>query len=187
MAGYNIQCDPGSLYSRKCFTVGAGGVRQEIIGYDNAGNPISKQATTAAGTAWQPALTVLDQDGNPYQPYGSGGIPWTLGGGMTGIGNVMPSGGADPQDWKYITENAPGAQARIAYENRICNPLWPTFGCKTGETNPTGVTTGPTGQPNAGTLDWLKEYFGFWNAEQDYEKKTADNKIMSWWHNLLGS
>ena len=187
-AGYNIQCDPGDLNSRKCYVVTGAGVRQEIIGYDSAGNPISKQATTAAGTAWQPSITVLDQDGNPYQPYGAGGIPWTMGGGMTGIGNVMPSGGADPQDWKYITESAPGAQARIAYENRICNPLWPTFGCKTGNTNPTGVTTAPVnGQPDAGTLDWLKEYFGFWNAEEKYEKKSTESKIMSWWNSLIGS
>jgi hypothetical protein len=108
---------------------------------------------------------------------------------MTGVGNVMPSSGADPQDWKYITENAPGAQARIAYEERTCNPLWPTFGCKTGNTNPTGVTTGPMGNadPDAGTLAWFKEYFGVFNAENKYEKKSTDSKIMKWWNSLVGS
>jgi len=161
MAGYNIECDPGDLYSRKCYVITGGGARQEIIGYDSAGNPISKQATTAAGTAWQPSITVLDQDGNPYQPYGSGGIPWTMGGGMTGIGNVMPSSGA--------------------------NPLWPTFGCKTGNINPTGVTTAPDDETSAGTMAWLQEYFGFWNAEETYESQTTDNKIIQWWNSLIGS
>ena len=70
MAGYNIECDPGDLYSRKCYVVTGAGGRQEIIGYDSAGNPISKQATTAAGTAWQPSITVLDQDGNPDRGWG---------------------------------------------------------------------------------------------------------------------
>tara|TARA_B100000029_G_scaffold391960_2_gene388919 strand:- start:2124 stop:2693 length:570 start_codon:yes stop_codon:yes gene_type:complete len=188
MAGYNIECDPGDLYSRKCYVVTSSGARQEIIGYDSAGNPISKQATTAAGTAWQPALTVLDQDGNAYQPYGSAGIPWTMGGGMTGVGNVMPSSGADPQDWQYITESAPGAQARWFYQNRTCNPLWPTFGCKTGDNiNPTGVTTAPTesADPDAGTFAWLQKYFGFWNSES-YESQSTDSKIMSWWNSLIG-
>ena len=164
-AGYNIQCDPGGLYSRKCYVVTGAGVKQEIIGYDSSGNPISKQATTAAGTAWQPSLTVLDQDGNPYQP----------------------SSGADPQDWKYITESAPGAQARIAYQERTCNPLWPTFGCKTGNINPTGVTTAPDDETSAGTVAWLTKYFGFWNAEEDYSSKPTDSKIIQWWNSLIGS
>jgi hypothetical protein len=186
MPGYNIQCDPGGLYSRKCYVTGAGGAKQEIIGYDSAGNPISKQATTAAGTAWQPALTVLDQDGNPYQPFGTTGIPWTMGGGMTGVGSIMPSSGADPQDWKYITESAPGAQARLAYQSRTCNPLWPTFGCKTGEINPTGVTTAPTDEASAGTMEWLTKYFGFWNAES-YAEKPFGDKIVKWWKSSIGS
>ncbi len=73
MAGYNISCDPGDLYSRKCYVVTASGDRQEIIGYDQQGNPISKAPTTAAGTAWQPSITVLDDSGNAYQPYGAAG------------------------------------------------------------------------------------------------------------------
>ena len=153
MAGYNIECDPGDLYSRKCYVVTGAGVRQEIIGYDSAGNPISKQATTAAGTAWQPSITVLDQDGNPYQPYGS----------------------------------MPGAGAAHAYQERTCNPLWPTFGCKTGNINPTGVTTAPDDETSAGTMAWLKEYFGFWNAEEKYESQSTDNKIIQWWNSLIGS
>ena len=46
MAGYNITCDPGDLYTRKCYVNTASG-KQEIIGYDSAGNPISKAPTTS--------------------------------------------------------------------------------------------------------------------------------------------
>ena len=43
MSGYNIQCDPGDLYSRKCYVINPStGAREEIIGYDSAGNPLSK-------------------------------------------------------------------------------------------------------------------------------------------------
>ena len=52
MAGYNITCD-GDLYTRKCYVNTASG-KQEIIGYDSAGNPISKAPTTGAGTASNP-------------------------------------------------------------------------------------------------------------------------------------
>ena len=88
MTGYNITCDPGSLYSRKCYVNTASG-KQEIIGYDASGNPISKAPTTAAGTAWQPSVTVLDQDGNAYQPYGSAGLPFTMSG-IAGIFGITP-------------------------------------------------------------------------------------------------
>ena len=197
MAGYDISCDPGALGSRKCYVnvhtpsgcvAGAPGcviTQQEIIGYQGW-NPVSKAPTTAAGTAWQPSLTVLDQSGTAYQPFGGGGIPWTMGGGLAGVGSIMPSGGADPQDWKYITESAPGAQSRWFYQNRSCNPLWPTFGCKTGEINPTGVTTAPTEEASAGTMEWLTKYFGFWNAES-YAEKSFGDKIVNWWKSSIGS
>ena len=86
MPGYNIQCDPGSLYTRKCYTVyctdasgascacGSAGCtehREEIIAYTSGGDPISKQTTNLPpGTAWIPSLTTLDQSGNAYRPYG---------------------------------------------------------------------------------------------------------------------
>ena len=188
MAGYNISCDPGDLYSRKCYVVTSSGDRQEIIGYDQQGNPISKAPTTAAGTAWQPSITVLDDSGNAYQPYGSAGLPFTMSG-ISGVGGIMPSSGADPQDWKYITESAPGSQARKMYQERTCNPLWPTFGCKTSKNiNPTVVTTAPTdGNPPAASEAWYNKYFGWFNAEEDnYADKTTDSKILTWCKSLFG-
>jgi hypothetical protein len=159
MTGYNISCDPGDLYSRKCYVNTASG-KQEIIGYDGSGNPISKQATTAAGTAWQPSVTVLDQDGNAYQPYGSGGLPFTMSG-IAGIFGITPSSGADPQDWKYITESAPGSYSRKMYNQRTCNPLWPTLGCKTTPTDNTKLQTAPTNQTQvAASVPWYRRFFG---------------------------
>ena len=41
----------------------------------------------------------------------------------------LPSGGADPQDFIYL-ETMPGAFARRMTNLRVCDPLWPVFGCK---------------------------------------------------------
>ena len=108
MTGYNIQCDPGGLYTRKCYTVyctdasgascacGSAGCtehREEIIAYTSGGDPISKQTTNLPpGTAWIPSLTTLDQSGNAYRPYGDAGIPWTPSG-MANVGQgIWPAG-----------------------------------------------------------------------------------------------
>jgi hypothetical protein len=148
------------------------GKREEIIGYDSAGNPLSKGETTAAGTAWQINYTTLNQDGTAYQPYGTSGVPWTLAGGIAGLFGITPSGGADMQDWKYITESAPGSQARKTYQQRVCNPLWPTFGCRQGplESDLNADPTAAASQPSTA-----------------YEDKTVGEKIVNWWKNLLGN
>ena len=173
LSGYNIECDPGDLYSRKCYVINpTTGKREEIIGYDSAGNPLSKGETTAAGTAWQINYTVLDDSGNAYQPYGTAGIPWTLSG-IAGIFGIMPSGGADMQDWKYITESAPGSQARKTYQQRVCNPLWPTFGCRQAPLDSDLLSAGPTAAAS--------------QPSTAYEDKTVGEKIVSWWKNLLGN
>ena len=95
--GYNIDCDPGTLYNRKCYvnvhdppgcdpadpacTV----VRQEIIGYTSKGDPISKASSDASWIAWVPTLTTLDDSGNAYQPYGEAGLPYA------GVGSISNS------------------------------------------------------------------------------------------------
>lgn len=156
MTGYNITCDPGDLYTRKCYVNTASG-KQEIIGYDSAGNPISKAPTTAAGTAWQPNITVLDQDGNAYQPYGAAGLPFTMAGGISGVGAIMPSSGSDPQDWKYL-QTMPGANARRTYQERVCNPLWPTLGCRQGSVE-IGTDNGATMPESEGFFAKIKSIF----------------------------
>ncbi len=176
MVGYNITCDPGDLYNRKCYVNTASG-KQEIIGYDSSGNPISKQATTAAGTAWQPSITVLNQDGKAYQPYGSGGLPFTMSG-IAGIFGITPSSGADPQDWKYITESAPGSYSRKMYNQRVCNPLWPTLGCRTEPTDNTKLQTAPTNTEEvAASVPWYRRFFSAETLQQDIP---GQHKIPSW-------
>lgn len=44
---------------------------------------------------------------------------------------IMPSSGADPQDFYYINYAMPGAYARHMYETRTCSPYWNVFGCRT--------------------------------------------------------
>ena len=55
--------------------------KQEIIGYTQAGQPISKGKSSSSWMDFVPQLTVLNQDGQAYQPYGSAGIPYSLQGG----------------------------------------------------------------------------------------------------------
>lgn len=43
---------------------------------------------------------------------------------------ILPSSGADPQDFTYFNQSMPGAYSRYMYETRICNPLWNTQGCR---------------------------------------------------------
>ena len=71
-------------------------------------------------------MTQAHDSGNAYQPYGSGGLPFTMSG-IAGIFGITPSSGADPQDWKYITESAPGSFSRAMYQQRTCNPLWTRY------------------------------------------------------------
>jgi len=178
MTGYNISCDPGDLYSRRCYTTNpTTGAKEEIIGYDSAGNPLSKGATTAAGTAWQINYTTLNDQGNAYQPYGAAGMPWTMSG-LAGIFGVMPSGGADPQDWNYITNVAPGSYSRKMYNSRVCNPLWPTLGCRTSDPESSNtVTTAPTEANNAGSEAWYNKYFGWFNAEDTGDSPISAHKF----------
>jgi len=96
--GYNITCDPGDLYNRKCYTnvYSTPGCdpatdptctisQQEIIGYTNDGQPISKAPSSASWLAWVPTLTTLDMSGMAIQPYGEAGLPY-----------VSPSGQTNP-------------------------------------------------------------------------------------------
>ena len=140
MAGYNITCDRGDLYNRKCYVQDPSDPtkKQEIIGYTAGGDPISKAPSTVPWMAWVPTLTTLDQSGNAYQPYGQAGIPYTASGRSSM--KWMPSSGADMQDYTYLDQSMPGSFSRWMTENRLCNPLWSNvFGCRTSD-DPSVVT-----------------------------------------------
>ncbi len=91
--GYNITCDPGDLYNRRCYVNTASGQKQEIIGYTSDGQPISKAQSSASWIAWVPTLTTLNQDGQAYQPYGEAGLPYVAPG-AGGSGTQDVSGAA---------------------------------------------------------------------------------------------
>ena len=44
--------------------------------------------------------------------------------------DILPSSGADPQDWYYLFYSMPGSTARRIGEERVCNPLWNVYGCR---------------------------------------------------------
>ena len=43
---------------------------------------------------------------------------------------ILPSSGADPQDWYYLFYSMPDSTARRIGEERVCNPLWNVYGCR---------------------------------------------------------
>ena len=142
--GYNITCDPGALGMQQCYvnvntptgcttgTPGCTTTKQEIIGYTAGGAPVSKGQSSSPWMAWIPQVTTLNQDGNAYQAYGPAGIPYTMDGGS--LEKWTPAGAGSEQALAYL-DSAPGAQAREAYQERTCSPLWSNvFGCKEGGT-----------------------------------------------------
>ena len=136
--GYNITCDLLVLWGCKLVMsmlilrqvaqqeVRCTTTKQEIIGYTQAGQPISKGQSSSSWMDFVPQLTVLNQDGQAYQPYGGAGIPYSLQG-----GSLVKWNPTDMQALAYL-DSAP-AQARDAYQERVCNPLWSgVFGCREG-------------------------------------------------------
>ena len=121
--GFNIECDAGSLYYRNCYVIDSSGQRNEIIGYTDDGNPITKSPTTAAGAAWSPQIFALNSNGQQYQPYKGGNIPF-------GYLNFTPSTNADPQDLYYLNNVMPGALAWRKQQTYTAKWWMPTFGLR---------------------------------------------------------
>jgi hypothetical protein len=126
MSGYDITCDPGDLYTRKCYvnvhspsgclasdpacTI----TQQEIISYTGGGDPISKAPSANKWQAWVPTLTTLNQDGVAYQPYGDAGLPFTA----TGIAGYSEtpftddgSDSSDSTDSQVMSDSVSGGSA----------------------------------------------------------------------------
>jgi|TARA_R110002074_G_scaffold351364_1_gene522464 hypothetical protein len=121
--GYNIDCDAGSLYYRNCYIIDASGARNEIIGYTHNGDPVTKSATSAAGAAWSPQIFALNSNGQQYQPYKGGNIPF-------GYLNFTPSTNADPQDLYYLNHVMPGAESFRKQQHYTAKWWMPTFGLR---------------------------------------------------------
>jgi len=151
-----------------CTTGAAGCVttQQEVIGYTDNWEPISKAPSTSPWMAWVPTLTTLDQDGNAYQPF-TAGIPYTLEGGP-----VVKWDSTDPQALAYL-DSAPGAGAREAYQERTCNPLWSNvFGCKEGKT--IWVSHDAVAEHEPSFFEKLKNLFG----AESYQAESNINPLV---------
>lgn len=87
---------------------------------------------------------------------------------------IMPSGGADPQDWYYLFYSMPGSTARRIGEQRTCNPLWNVFGCREAVTEDQVTPVVP-----------VQELPPQYQAEDD-EIKAQSEAVMTGYDNLLG-
>tara|TARA_B100000902_G_C27196779_1_gene856911 strand:- start:455 stop:1027 length:573 start_codon:yes stop_codon:yes gene_type:complete len=152
----------------------ATGERQDVIGYDDANNPVVKQKSDSPWMAWVPSVYALDQDGKSYQPY-TKGIPYTLEG-----GSVVKWNPTDSQALAYL-DSAPGAGAREAYQERTCSPLWSNvFGCKEG--NQIWIPN-ETIAEHESVLDKIKSLFGSEEYKADFALSVSWKGILT----LLGS
>jgi hypothetical protein len=184
--GYNITCDPGALGMQQCYvnvntptgcttgTPGCTTTKQEIIGYTAGGDPVSKGQSSSPWMAWIPQVTTLNQDGNAYQPYGPAGIPYTMDGGS--LEKWTPAGAGSEQALAYL-DSAPGAQAREAYQERTCSPLWSNvFGCKEGGT--IWVHNDAIAEHEPSFFDKVKSLFG----SEEYK---ADMALSASWKGMV--
>ena len=153
---FNLQCAPGALGMQDCDIVLADGTRQKVWKYDASGNPITQAPSNTPGVAWVPQLWSLNQAGDQYAPFGAGGIPYTMSGMVDWLGkgaffNQMTA--ADPQSQAYLNTIT---TAQDTYNTRLCNPLWPTMGCRTIDWSGTSgtVTVAPEEE------SWWSKYFG---------------------------
>jgi hypothetical protein len=131
MSGYDISCDPGDLYSRKCYvnvhdppgcdpavppcTV----TQQEIISYTGSGDPISKAPSTSSWIAWVPTLNTLNMSGVSYQPYGDAGLPYASGAITTGAGLSNPSGDSGSGSTDMSDTSATGTGTGSEEESKV--------------------------------------------------------------------
>jgi hypothetical protein len=86
---------------------------------------------------------------------------------------IMPSSGADPQDWYYLFYSMPGSTARRIGEQRTCNPLWNVFGCREAVTEDQVTPVVP-----------VSELPPQYQAEDD-EIKAHSEAVMTGYDNLL--
>ena len=122
MAGYDITCDPGDLYTRRCYDKDG----HDIVAYTSKGQPIGYDGTTG-----KTYLTALDSAGNAFSPYPQG-MPYTLNdsGAISNVaGKWRLSSGADPQ-WITRLVTLPGAQARIKAATTTVPWYYDTFGLR---------------------------------------------------------
>ena len=87
---------------------------------------------------------------------------------------ILPSSGADPQDWYYLFYSMPGSTARRIGEQRTCNPLWNVFGCREAVTE-AQVT------PVVPVAELPPQY-----QAEDAEIKAQSEAVMTGYDNLLG-
>ena len=86
---------------------------------------------------------------------------------------ILPSSGADPQDWYYLFYSMPGSTARRIGEQRTCNPLWNVFGCREAVTEDQVTPVVP-----------VSELPPQYQAEDD-EIKAHSEAVMTGYDNLL--
>lgn len=139
--------------TKNCIVDSATGNQEEIISMANGANgPIYYTKSTSAagpGQAFTQKAYTRDMQGNLYSVYGAGGV-------VKQINNPQPYKGtpvtsADPQNFRYLEESAPGSNA-FRKMNEFVSRWWMnTFGLKR-ENAPENLQAEDIGKPNMNLL-----------------------------------
>ena len=101
---------------------------------------------------------------NLYSIYGSGAMPYTVGGQPAQRGQT-PVSSADPQIFAYLNESSPGSLSRFMQRNRVMPWYTNTFGTRKSQmTMQEYDEIADEEDTKGGVIEWFKSVFG---AEED--------------------
>ena len=163
----------GTAYTTtNCIYDSAAGTYEEIIstgggGAYGGGTFCTKSESAAAnmpGTAYAQKCYTRNAQGQLYSIYGSGAMPYTVGGQPAQQGQT-PVSSADPQIFAYLNESSPGSLSRFMQKNRVMPWYTNTFGTRKSQmTMQEYDEIADEEETKGGVIEWFKSVFG---AEED--------------------
>ena len=163
----------GTVYTtQNCMYDSATGTYEEIISEGPGGqygDTFCTKSTAARlanmpGTAYAQKCYTRNAQGELYSIYGSGAMPYTVGGQPAQRGQRAVSS-ADPQIFAYLNESSPGSLSRFMQRNRVMPWYTNTFGTRKSQmTMQEYDEIADEEETKGGVVEWFKSVFG---AEED--------------------
>ena len=159
----------GTAYTTtNCIYDSAAGTYEEIIstgggGAYGGGTFCTKSESAAAnmpGTAYAQKCYTRNAQGQLYSIYGSGAMPYTVGGQPAQQGQT-PVSSADPQIFAYLNQSSPGSLSRFMQRNRVMPWYTNTFGTRKSQmTMQEYDEITDEEDTKGGVIEWFKSVFG---------------------------